>query len=306
MLIKQPAKISHRIDFLGTDKTCLYLLKGRDAMIIGGGMSWTAPALERQFSTIDYDPARIKYLVIPHSHFDHCGAVPYLKRKFPHLEIVASAYCQQLFAKERVIKIIAAANDSTLEKMGMQGEYDRLNLEFDGIHVDRAVAEGDIIDLGEGMEVQFIETPGHTRCSISSYVPALKAMFPSDSAPFPTEDGTELSYPSAQYSFSLYMESLRKLASYEVEICGFDHHGVFTLPQARTILRQGLEHSERFRKHILSRYRRTGDPGRLAGEVAAVAVEKNRFPFLQLELETTVARMAIDNIIKDENSHQPD
>jgi len=92
MWIGEPGKITDRIDFLGTHKNCLYLLKGREAMLIGGGMSWTAPALEKQFSAMDYDFHKIKYLVIPHSHFDHCGAVPYLKRKFPWLQVVASAY----------------------------------------------------------------------------------------------------------------------------------------------------------------------------------------------------------------------
>lgn len=38
------------------------------------------------------------------------------------------------------------------------------------------------------------------------------------------------------HDFSLYMESLRKLAAYEVEICAFAHHGVFIADQAKSIL----------------------------------------------------------------------
>ncbi|GAI18030.1 unnamed protein product, partial [marine sediment metagenome] len=79
MWIQEPGKINDRIDFLGTRDLCLYLLKGKEAMIIGGAMSYIAPSLERQFSEMDFDLDRIRYLVIPHSHFDHCGAVPYLK-----------------------------------------------------------------------------------------------------------------------------------------------------------------------------------------------------------------------------------
>ena len=87
MWIKEPGKITDRIDFLGTHQICLYLIKGKEYMIVGGGMSYIAPSLEKQFSAMAVDLSKIKYLVIPHSHFDHCGAVPYLKRKlkFPKM-----------------------------------------------------------------------------------------------------------------------------------------------------------------------------------------------------------------------------
>jgi glyoxylase-like metal-dependent hydrolase (beta-lactamase superfamily II) len=297
MWIREPGKITDRIDFLGTRKNCLYLLKGEKAMIIGGGMSYIAPSLERQFSEAAFDFKRIKYLVIPHSHFDHCGAVPYLKRKFPWVQIAASAYSREVFSKEKALNFIANINEEMIEKLGLESEYARLNLQFDGIQVDQVVAEGDIIDLGDGIETHFIEAPGHTKCSMAIYVPKLKAVFPSDSAPFPTDDGTALSYPSAQYDFPLYMESLKKLAAYEVAICAFDHHGVFIADQAKNILQQGLEQAERFKNYVINQYRQIGDLDKMAQNLAAAASEKNKFGFLSLELETAVAKTVIRKIL---------
>src|SRR4030042_811861 len=108
MLIQEPGRLTDRIDFLGTGKICLYLLKGEDAMIISGGMSWVVPSLERQVSSIDFN--KVRYLVIPHSHFDHWGAVPYLKGKFPHIQILASARSKELLSKEKVVSAAATAN----------------------------------------------------------------------------------------------------------------------------------------------------------------------------------------------------
>jgi len=297
MWIGEPGKITDRIDFLGTHKNCLYLLKGKEAMIIGGGMSWTAPSLEKQFSAMDYDLTRIKYLVIPHSHFDHCGAVPYLKRKFPWLQIVASAYCKEVFSRKKAMNFMADANNRMIEKLGLQDEYDRLNLKFDNIHIDRVVAEGDTIDLGDEIEACFTKTPGHTKGSITIYVPKLKALFPSDAAPFPTDNGRELSYPSAQYDFSLYMKSLRKLTTYNADICGFDHHSVFIGRQAKEILQQGLEQAEEFENHVREQYQQTGDLDKMAQKLAAGASAKNKFEFVSLELETAVAKTVISNIV---------
>ena len=296
MLISEPGKINDRIDFLGTKETCLYLLKGEQAMLIGGGMTWIAPYLEKQFSNLDFDLSRIRYLVILHSHFDHCGAVPYLKRKFSQIQVLASAYSQEVFSKEKAINFIASANRQA-EEYYLQNEHHGLDLQFDRIQVDRVVGSNDIIDLGDGIEAHFIEVPGHTKCSIATYIPQLKAIFPSDSAPFPTDDGTELNHPSAQYDFSKYLESLRKLTSYEVEVCGFEHQGAFVDDQAQKILQQGLEQTREFHKRIIEQYHRIGDLDKMAQELAEESRKKNKLNLMSLELEITVTKTIIEKCL---------
>lgn len=297
MWIQEPGKVTDRLDFLGTRKNCLYLLRGKQAMIIGGGMSWVAPSLERQFSIMDFQLDKVKYLVIPHSHFDHCGAVPYLKRKFPHIQILASAYSQEVFSKEKVVNFIADVNKQMIDKLGLQHEYERLNLKFDGIQVDRVVVDKDIIDLGDGIEVHFIEVPGHSKCSIAAYIPKLRAIFPSDAAPFPTDDGKGLSYPSPQYDFSLYDKSLKKLAFYDVEICAFDHHGVFLGDQAKKVLYQGLQQVEDYKNYVIEQYKRIGDLDKLAQKIALEFIEKNKFDFITVELMTAVAKAELRSVL---------
>lgn len=297
MWIGEPGKVTDRIDFLGSPEICLYLLKGKDTMIIGGGMSYIAPSLERQFSQMDFDPRDIKYLVVPHSHLDHCGAVPYLKRKFPHVQILASAYSQEVFSKEKVVNAIASANKGAIDALGLQEEHEKLNLKFDGIRVDRVVAAKDVLGLGDGIEAQFIETPGHTKCSIAVYVPKLKAMFPSDAAPVPMPDGNGLTSPSPQYDFLLYVESLKKLASYEIEICAFEHHGVVVGEQARNILQQGLEQTEKFKNYVIEQYQEIGDLDKVTQKLASETQERNELPFLSLELQVIVTKATIRKIL---------
>jgi glyoxylase-like metal-dependent hydrolase (beta-lactamase superfamily II) len=297
MWIGEPGKVTDRIDFLGTREICLYLLRGKETMIIGGGMGQVAPSLEKQFSQMDFDTENIKYLVVPHSHFDHCGAVPYLKRKFPQVQILASEYSQEVFSKEKVVNAIASANKVAIDALGLQDEYEKLNLEFDGIHVDRVVAENDFIDLGDGIKAHFIETPGHTKCSMAVYVPKLKAMFPSDAAPVPLADGSGLTAPSPQYDFLLYVESLKKLSTYEIEICAFEHHGVLLGEQARNILPQGLEQTEKFRNYVIEQYQEIGDLEKVAQKLASEIQEKNELPFLNLELQVTITKVAIRKIL---------
>lgn len=297
MWIQEPGRVTDRIEFIGTRKNCLYLLKGKDAMLLGGGMSWTAPSLERQFSEMHFDLNKIKYLVVPHSHFDHCGAVPCLKRKFPQAQVVASANSQKVFSKEKAVSFIATENWHMIENLGLQPEHERLLLQFDGIQVDRVVGDNDVINLGDGIEAHFIEVPGHSRCCIATYIPNLKAMFPSDAAPWPIDNGTEL-YPSANDDYYLYVESLKKLAAYEVEICGFDHHGIFIGDQAKNILQQGLEQAERVKNYLIEQYQAIGDLDKAAEKFATESLQKNKFDFLSHEIMTQVAKTMISSIIR--------
>lgn len=298
MWIREPGKISDRLDFLGARENCLYLLRGRDMMIIGGGMSWIAPSLEAQFSATDFEPKKLKYLVVSHSHFDHCGAVPYLKRKFPHIQILASAYAENIFAKEKAVNYIAAGNKYTIDKLGLQDEYERLNLKFDGVHVDRVVTEKDIIDLGDDIEIHFLEVPGHTRCSIAAYIPKLKALFPADAVPPPTDDSDIVFFPGPQYNFGMYKQSMARLASLEVEIFASEHFGVVTGDQAKQILQEGLRQTERFENRIIELYRQTENFDQTVQKAAAQILQRSEFDFMDREIQLTVLSTATRNILE--------
>lgn len=297
MWIRQPGKVSDRLVFLGTTDNCLYFLKGNEAMIIGGGMSWIAPSLEKQFLELDFVPGMLRYLVVSHSHFDHCGAVPYLKRKFPDIQILASAYSEKVFSKEKVVNFIAAANKYMIDRLGLQKEYERLNLEFDGIKVDRVVGENDVIDLGDNITVQFLEVPGHTKCSIATYVPGLKALFPSDAAPPPTDDAEGVFFPGPQYDFGMYKQSLERLASCDIEICAFEHYGVVIGEEARKVLQSGLRQTDKFKELVIQLYRTTGDLNQTVERAAAETIHKNMFDFMDNEIQVTVLTTVIRKIL---------
>jgi len=297
MWIGKPGKLTDNIDFIGTDQNCLYLIRGRETMIFGGGMSYIAPSLESQFAAMELDTEEIKYLVIPHSHFDHCGAVPYLKRKFPWMQILASSYAKEVYTKEKAVNFIATINKEMIDGLGLQDEYEKLDLKFDGIQVDQVVIENDVINLGDGIEVQFIEVPGHTKCSIAVYVPKLKAIFPSDAAPCPTVDGSKLTYPTPQYNFPLYLESLKKIAAYDVEVCGFDHHGAFVGTDARNILQQGLERTVEFENYVIEQYQQIGNLEEVAQKLTHEMFEGSSLDFLGMEGGLNIVRTVIRKIL---------
>jgi 2-aminobenzoylacetyl-CoA thioesterase len=293
-----PCKILDSLDLLGAWPNCLYLLKGEEAMIVGGGMSWIAPALERQFAAMDFDLSRVRYLLITHSHFDHCGAIPYLKKKFPQAGVLASAYAQRVFSLKKAVRFIAAMNDRMLGISGLGNEAGGFSLEFDGVRVDREISDRDTLDLGDGITVRFLETPGHTRCSLSAYVPSLKILFPSDAAAFPSFDGTGAAPSSPQYDYYLYRESLKKLAALEAEILAFEHHGFLRGAEVKRFFAQAEGRAEEDRKFILENVRRPEKFEAVVQKMAGDFWKQTRFLFLPPELQKSVAETVVRKILE--------
>jgi len=225
MWIREPQKVSEEIEYLGTTDMCVYLLKGREYMFIEGGMSYVVPTLLRQLDERGVDQSKITKFLILHSHFDHCGVVPFFKRRLPQIEVLASARTKEVYGKEKAIHFIRERNRAMIEYYGMQREAAEFNLDFDEIPVDRVIKEGDRVDLGNGLTVEFSEVPGHSSCSIAAYVGKIRALFASDAAGIPNERG--IIYPIGNENFTQFQGSLAKLKEYDVEILCAARNGVF-------------------------------------------------------------------------------
>ncbi|MBE9505911.1 MAG: MBL fold metallo-hydrolase [Chloroflexi bacterium] len=297
MWLKEPAGINETIRFLGTHELCFYLVQGKDALIIGGGMNHAAPALETQLHDIDIDSHRVKYLVVTHSHFDHCGAVPYLRRRFPDIEVLATAASRDTLAKQKVVDYNAKMNDLAAEQAGLGGECVPLEGQSDPFRIDRVVSEGDVVDLGKGVSAEFHAVPGHSKCCLATYVPGCRALFPTDTTPHPVNDWNDLAFPSAQYDFGSYVKSLRRLGEFDVEILGLDHHGVMLGAQAKEFLGLGLRRTLDFQQEVLRRYSVSKDLDEVARKTAREALGKVKLQFITEDLMFIITRAMIRNIV---------
>ena len=218
MFIDRPGRICDGLYMLGLKQSLMYLVKGQRSMIIGGAMNWIVPQLEEQFKQFAIDTDSIEYLVIPHAHFDHFGAVPYLKRRFPRIKVLGTQAAVRILSKEKVINYSEMVNKLMIDAYKLQEEYERMNLKIDAVTIDQVVNDSTVIDLGDGLEARFIETPGHSPSDVTVYIPGLKAIFPSDTVPCPLGGVDKLARPSPQFDFTLYKESINRLLPLDIEI----------------------------------------------------------------------------------------
>ena len=177
MRIRKPGKIRDHLWYLGCEESGVYLLEGQgESMIISGGMSYILPDVLQQIREFGIKEDRIRKLLILHAHFDHVGIVPFLKRRHPELQIYGFPRAWEILSMPKAINTINAFSGMVAAHMGRVEDCSGLDLEWREDVDGASVSEGDQIGI-DHIEVQIFETPGHSSCSISAYVPQIKALF---------------------------------------------------------------------------------------------------------------------------------
>ncbi len=266
MRISTPGKVTDNLWLLGNEEACIYLLEGaNESMLINGGLSYVVPDILQQLEEFRIDETKIKRMLLLHSHFDHIGAAPFLKKRYPGMILHASARSLQILKKP---KAIAAINDASHYAAGSQGKEEIVTTYdvdwSEDIGGGETVSDGSRIDLG-GITVEIIETPGHSPCSISAYVPELKALFPSDAGGVPNENGI---VPYGTSNYTMFEESLVKLSSLSVDLLCSDHCGIVNGADAGHYINDALTEARRRRELMVATYERTKDLKAAAVELA--------------------------------------
>jgi len=295
MRIVEPGKVTDNIYLLGKKESNVYLLDGGDeAAILGGGMIYIAPDVIEQIEKINIDPKKIKKAVILHSHFDHVGILPYLKKKWQWIEIIGSKKAKDLLSKEKVISSIQFLNDMILEKQNMKQKAKEIGLDFPKLDVEKVVSEGDTIKVGN-FSLQVLEVPGHSSCSIALYEPKLKALFASDAGGIPMGDDV---FTAANSNFDKYMDSLLRMSKLDVEIHLAEHFGAMTGEDAKKFMEKSIESAKQTRKILEDAYKKHKDISVATEEVTNLLMSKLETEFLPREVISIVVGQMLKYISK--------
>jgi glyoxylase-like metal-dependent hydrolase (beta-lactamase superfamily II) len=293
MRIRKPGKIREGLWFLGREESCIYLLEGsKESMIINGGLSYLVPDVLEQLEAFGIDETRITRLIILHSHFDHVGIVPFFKRRHPEMEICASARAWEILKMPNAINTINEFSRDVAKRMGMEEVYSTFELDWRDDIKGSAVAEEDRIDLGD-LEVHMYETPGHSSCSISAYVPRFKALFPSDGGGIPYK---ETIIASGNSNFTKYQESLEKLRHLDSEYVCADHYGYIKGAEAADFTQQSIAEAVDRRALLERLYLRTGDIETAVQEMTTAFYKENPDYMLVPEIMEGVYRQMFRHI----------
>jgi len=250
---------------IGSAHNPIYLVKSEKPILIEGGISLLGEVYRRDLKE-RLGKARPVMILLTHVHFDHCGAVPYLKKTWQDMKVAASPESAEILERPNAVKLIKALSESAGESvMGIDEEL-LVKDGFEPFGVDMILHDGDSIEIGGGLSVRVLSTPGHTRDFLTYYVPEKKILVASEAG------GCALS--SGQISvdcltdFEIYMKSFDRLASLDAEVLCQGHRCVYTDEDVELFLQRSRQAALEFKAMVEEFWQREShDMGRVMARI---------------------------------------
>jgi glyoxylase-like metal-dependent hydrolase (beta-lactamase superfamily II) len=299
MWIQKPGIINDRMVMLGTNRNTIYLLKGDVHMFVGGGGPWMIQELMGQIKAWNIDMQRVQYLFVGHSHFDHAGAVPFLQKRYPHLEILASQEAARFFAMPKAIQNARKFCQDALCRMGVPDTVEGISLDFDTIEPVHVLSDSERIDIGGGLVLCAFETPGHSRCSMTLYAEEQKWLFPSDTLSIPINEGWDFACTASE-SFVDYLRSLKRLEKLEVSLCAWEHFGLMTDQHVHQIVQRVLRSTLAYKDDLKKQVEASGDVEAVVDWATRQWLDQTGFEFIPLDVMRYICRQMVRNAIEEE------
>jgi len=247
VIFREAGEVVPGFHTLGSWHTPSYLLDAPRPALFDGGMSYLADLYVEDARRVlgDREP---EWLFLTHAHFDHCGAAHALGQAFPGVRVAASAYAADILGRPRALERIRALNEDARGLAPLVGARRTSPAPFHPFTVDRLLADGDELDLGNGLTVQVIATPGHTRDFLSYYIPERRILVASEAVGCEDVSGQIMVEFVADYD--AYLASIRRLAELDIEVLCPGHLFVFVGDDARRYIERSLRATERYREWV--------------------------------------------------------
>ncbi|MDE0305967.1 MAG: MBL fold metallo-hydrolase [Albidovulum sp.] len=155
-------------DHEGKTATRVIFVQGSDKLaLIDSGIHAGLPALSQAFRELGKNPADLDYLLLTHEHMDHVGNNGWLKQETGCVVLGHAARA------ERVADNLL--NATTIVHAFPEGKSFDLKSEYldwmgpvEG-PIDKTIVEGDVVDLGGGVELEVLEVLGHSMAEIGFF-----------------------------------------------------------------------------------------------------------------------------------------
>ena len=293
MWIQDSGQITPHVEMLNVFAFPCFWIQGQKAALVDAGTTALSEVFEDRFGELG---RRLDHVLVTHSHYDHVGGLGVLRGLCPALSVLGSTIAQETLGKDKVQRLIIEMNREEERLYNIQDRH--IPLDPASLRIDEALADGQILDLGNGVSIEAHHAPGHTRCSMVYLVKPDAVLLGGESLGgyvSPDEIQTQ-----AASSFQEYLTTLERLARLPFEAIGLPHHGILTGDDARRFIPTALRCAIAFRAQVLELHHQ----GQSVDEMTLILTNRLRHGVAALQPEKTFGinlRAMIQVLLKEEN-----
>jgi glyoxylase-like metal-dependent hydrolase (beta-lactamase superfamily II) len=218
----------------------------QSAFLVEAGFAFNAdvliPKVKDALGARDLD-----YILLTHSHYDHAGGVPAVKRVYPDAGVVSSEIAARVFRKESAQRTMRDLDRAAAALWNREPHEDL----FPTLRADVVVADGDVIETSD-MHVRVIATPGHTRCCLSYYFEEADLLALSESTGVLMHSGY---VPTFIVSYRQSLEAIEKITALQPAHLLSPHYGLVSGDEALNYAAQARKAADDCAEFVLTRYR---------------------------------------------------
>jgi 2-aminobenzoylacetyl-CoA thioesterase len=264
----KPIKLTDHLFQLGTSSFPVYLSMGEEGMLIEGGTGPTFEIIVAQIKALGIDPLKIKYIALTHTHSDHVGAVPRLRKIWPHIKVLAGATADKFLKKDRFVKEFLPADKMIGDILLEKGDIERLpdDLEEYRFEADSVIDETTKIDLGNGIKWSVFTTPGHSPCHISLFEEKEGTVTIGDMTGY-FDPEKDIFWPNYFFSLEAYCNSIKKMMSVPAKRGILSHNGQID-GDIKAFFQKALKATETYHQEILDKISKGETEEKMSSEKA--------------------------------------
>jgi hydroxyacylglutathione hydrolase len=142
-----------------TDSQVYLVRTARGAVCVDAGSGGSIDRILEACVADDVDPVSITWLFLTHAHADHAGGAAAWQERLPGIKVAMAA--------ESADWIRSADEAATSVDVARRAGIYPASYRLQPARIDRELADGDVVELDDRLQLTVLATPGHSRGHLS-------------------------------------------------------------------------------------------------------------------------------------------